>query len=327
MRLNSLLTLLILLSCFLSACGGSSSGNSTVALLEPTQRIELLYVLEGLSGELRKDGEIHQLTIQGVDAELIYFSDRPDRIAGEVAISDWLRDFPFGPVAPNAAVVIENGAPEQNVIIVSLSKPRYDASTASIQFQVEIIPASRSGDLLDFNYDADEILPEYFGKVVIFIDDESVERCAMAVAYDTAIQTPTGHIPVQYLPLQTQVIGTQDGKEFETRVVNFSSGVSPGPPNSLYRIVANNQNLIATGNSCLLRGDGRVERIQDLQAGDMLQLADGAQVPIQFIESGKFSVGIHGLATSTSPAVGHSYMLAANGFVMPEYQWIGEVID
>ncbi|MCB0334723.1 MAG: hypothetical protein KDD62_00415, partial [Bdellovibrionales bacterium] len=83
-------------------------------------------MLEAPSGEFIELDESTTLILNDVDPEVIYFSDRPNRVAGEISLPQWLRSFSFSPSAPNAAAVVEDGQAEADVVIVALANPHYD---------------------------------------------------------------------------------------------------------------------------------------------------------------------------------------------------------
>jgi hypothetical protein len=115
----------------------------------------------------------YELRLEGVEAETIYFSDRPARIAGTVANQKFLDGIGFEPSnPPNAAVVLSNPVSKsQDVIIAQLLNPRYDADAATLTYDVIVMKNYKGRGLQHWVEMADPSLPESFSTVSLFIDD------------------------------------------------------------------------------------------------------------------------------------------------------------
>ena len=92
----------------------------------PTHAIEYLFVLTGESATLA-DGV---LRIGDVNPATLYFSDRPDRVAGHLTTEEFIADWgegedSFASNPPNATLSILTG-PEPQEVVVVLSEPRFD---------------------------------------------------------------------------------------------------------------------------------------------------------------------------------------------------------
>lgn len=108
---------------------------------EVTPKPELLFVQSFTSGAWKpkeqEDG-VYTLTLTGTAASTIYFSDRPDRIFGQMPTTDFLERLGFTPAnPPNAALVTqgENGS-DQEVLVIELLNPTYDGETLSYDARV-----------------------------------------------------------------------------------------------------------------------------------------------------------------------------------------------
>lgn len=117
------------------------------------------------------EGTYH-LTLQGVAPQTIYFSDRPQRIAGGMALDKFLQRFPFGVEnPPNAAIALsEPKSPDEDVVIVEMTKPSYDAAKKTLSYDVKVLKEA-SANLAFFAKKLDERLPQKFDRVSLFIDD------------------------------------------------------------------------------------------------------------------------------------------------------------
>lgn len=135
-----------------------------------------LFVMKAKSGSLMKtpDG-IWKLTLNMPDDKVIYFSDRPYRIAGSSGsqkfISDW-KEFGFDKNPPNAAVSLDpklNKGEDQDTVIVTLQNPLIDPLKQTITFTI-LQSGNPSGSLESFKKKMDQSVPEQFMEPILFID-------------------------------------------------------------------------------------------------------------------------------------------------------------
>jgi hypothetical protein len=102
-----------------------------------THKVEYLFVLTAESATLA-DGV---LKMGGVNPATLYFSDRPDRIAGHQAteefVAEWgVGDDNFASNPPNATLSVLSGAEPQDVVVV-LSEPRLEGE--DLTFNVSVL--------------------------------------------------------------------------------------------------------------------------------------------------------------------------------------------
>jgi hypothetical protein len=112
------------------------------------------------------------LTLEGHSGQTIYFSDRPDRVAGAIPTEDFLNGLGFSPAnPPNAALVAEFDA-GQGVVVLELLAPTYDPVTGLLTYGAEGIGAFAGERLESVTRDQiAERLPAAFGPAALFIDD------------------------------------------------------------------------------------------------------------------------------------------------------------
>lgn len=155
---------------FLLAVGSAGAEDKT----PPAKSVSLLYVLTADSGTIEPlEGARGQYALQlkGVSPNVVYFSDRPNRIAGQVSVADFLKSIGFGgKLNPNAAIDVQGGAKEGDLIVVALGQPVYNAASSSLRFFITILDAPRPG-LASFSKRMDKAIPRKFGAVALFIDD------------------------------------------------------------------------------------------------------------------------------------------------------------
>ena len=113
------------------------------------------------------------LTLQGAPAQTVFFSDRPERIAGAMSTQRFLETLDFSPNnPPNAALVIgtDDGA---SVVILDLTAPVYDADAATLTYITKIL-AFDTLEASGYGFTTDPLgpdnYPKEFGAASLFID-------------------------------------------------------------------------------------------------------------------------------------------------------------
>ncbi|MFN8025035.1 MAG: hypothetical protein U0W40_01375 [Acidimicrobiia bacterium] len=149
-----------------SGVPASDSDAATVASLD-----QVLAVVDAAGG--RFDGR--QLTLTGVRPQAVWFSDRPAREAGRLPVADLEQAFFARQTPPNAALVVDGASGARDVVVVELSKPRYDARSRTLRFVAEPVKADdvlravhpRLAALADR---ADDQVTGKFGEASLFVD-------------------------------------------------------------------------------------------------------------------------------------------------------------
>jgi hypothetical protein len=122
---------------------------------------------------------LYTLTLMGTSPQTTAFSDRPERVAAQVPMQKFLDGMCFSPNnGPNAALEILEANENEDVAVVELFDPAYDAANKTLKYNVSII---EQPDLsyAAFNERADKALPKTFGPAALFIDDcsDSTVNC------------------------------------------------------------------------------------------------------------------------------------------------------
>lgn len=125
-----------------------------------SQNPQFLYVVSGASGSV--DGDV--LTLDGVPS-VVYFSDRPDRIAGHLDLGAFTKLWSselggFGQVPPNAVLAMLSDGNE-GVVLELLD---VSADSDGLHFDVEVLEGST-------------LLEGSFGQASLFIDSTVLTRC------------------------------------------------------------------------------------------------------------------------------------------------------
>ena len=138
-------------------------------------------------------GADYLLTLEGHTGNTVYFSDRPERIFGESPTQAFLDGLGFAASnPPNAALVTSDEQGNEDILVVELLNPSYDAAAGSITYGVNILSDYEGG--LDFvaNRQQDEDLAPTFGTASLFIDDcPDVGDCLVG---DGIIGDPTSDV-------------------------------------------------------------------------------------------------------------------------------------
>ena len=196
------------------ADGDLSSGSlGRVSVFVEAQPPSLLYLQEAQSGTFEQTGEGEStLTLESVSPRTFYFSDRPDRVAGSLGTSDFARlETLFDPDdQPNAAIVLSDAqGTDEDVVVVTLANPRYDASTQTFTYDTTIVDEVTKG-LAGWESDRDDSLPPSFGHVSLYIDSSDDTDCPGQVSWDngTVVVTATDDSTRQPLPgVEVQLFG------------------------------------------------------------------------------------------------------------------------
>ena len=149
--------------------------------------VALLFVQTGGATTLTPGTSgIHTLTITGVTAQTLYFSDRPNRIAGAMPTArltdQWAANFADSP--PNATLIghPEAGGETEEAVVVELLEPIYDPATATLTYQVRILDVEEIADRT-FEQEPLTVLdaPRQYAEAHLFIDDFFDDPCAACI--------------------------------------------------------------------------------------------------------------------------------------------------
>jgi hypothetical protein len=146
------------------------------------ERIFTMFVQTAQAGAfVPKPGEddVYQVVLYGATAQTVYFSDRPHRIVGSVSTADFLAGLGFSPEnPPNAAIVAQTEGGGEDVIVVELLNPVWDAFNQTLTYDVIVLEDYTGDGFGDMVQQADPQLPEAFGHTSLFIDDcPDVTQC------------------------------------------------------------------------------------------------------------------------------------------------------
>ena len=142
--------------------------------LQPEKNVTFMFVQTAQSGTLipvEGEDNLYTLTLMGVAPQTIAFSDRPERIVVQAPMQKFLDGMGFSAEnPPNAALDILDADEEEDLAVVVLFDPIYDAASQTLQYNVRILEEPDHSYAV-FNERADQALPETFEAAALFIDD------------------------------------------------------------------------------------------------------------------------------------------------------------
>jgi hypothetical protein len=118
-------------------------------------------------------GGQYLLTLTGHAGETIAFSDRPQRNFGEVKTTNFFKTMGFTPAnPPNAALVADTPDQDDDVLLVELLNPNYDAGKQTLTYEANIL-SGYQGEMLKpiASKQKDQQLAASFTTASLFIDD------------------------------------------------------------------------------------------------------------------------------------------------------------
>ena len=94
--------------------------------------------------DLKVDPAASTIRLVKVNQQTLYFSDRPQRIAGHVTMADYLKEWTakagkdnFGADPPNATLsVYEPGQPDNTLVVVKITKPVVDGADLVYNYSI-----------------------------------------------------------------------------------------------------------------------------------------------------------------------------------------------
>lgn len=137
---------------------------------------ELLFVQVAESGTAEpiagQSGQ-YALTLANSSGQTLYFSDRPERLAGIFTTSDFISDAVSAAVRPNAALVFRTGGDDSQmkVAALELSDPAYDATSGLITYVTRLLDFGNGALTSEDPSTAVDTLPAEFGEATLFIDN------------------------------------------------------------------------------------------------------------------------------------------------------------
>jgi hypothetical protein len=178
-----LASIAITLTLAAAGCGGSTAEPAGTGS-RPSE-VGLLFVHAAPHGTMVSpagDGR-YTLTLRDSAPQVIWFSDRPERHFGHLAVERFVTgwgSFGFAKDPPNGALTLLRADDSEDTVILELGQPSYDANERTLSFPARVLEHA-NGRLADFESANDKGVPERFAEASLFIDDTSgygpLQRC------------------------------------------------------------------------------------------------------------------------------------------------------
>ena len=143
----------------------------------PEQRISLLFAQTATKGTMKpvKGTPRFHLRLQGVNPQVVWFSDRPARQSGQLPVRGFARSwagFGFLDDPPNAALTLLHADDRHDTVVVKLGKPHFKPKKQMVRYSARRLDAA-TGNLSYLNSDVDPRVRRHFRAPSLFIDDAS----------------------------------------------------------------------------------------------------------------------------------------------------------
>ena len=145
---------------------------------EEASRVEMLFVQTAQSGTFRPIGidqsPRYRVEFKGVAPITSYFSDKPIRLAGSMTTPEFMALDKFTQHPTHAAIVLmDHNNSNEDVIMGILSNASYDAHAQTLGYDIFLLSSPPTSNLNRWPGMIDMQLARNFGRVSIFIEDES----------------------------------------------------------------------------------------------------------------------------------------------------------
>ncbi len=165
----------------LASVGALVALGSALAPLAPAQQpqeqeISLLFAQTANRGTMKPiKGPTPRFNLKlfGVNPQVVWFSDRPARQSGQIAVPDFTRSWPgFGFVddPPNAALTLLDAGNRHDTVVMELGRPHFKQNKNTIRYSAQLLDAA-TGNLSYLNSDLDPRVKRHFKVPSLFIDD------------------------------------------------------------------------------------------------------------------------------------------------------------
>jgi hypothetical protein len=154
-----------------------AQGATPVADATAEAAVEMLFVQTFSTATITAnpaDTAAFTIRLEDGTGQTVYFSDRPERLAGTITDEQFLDGRAFDPAdPPNAAIVTVIGDASEAVLVVELTDPAYDAGTGAVTYAAKELQGRPEGKVLASLAArvTDTDVGDNFGPVTLFIDE------------------------------------------------------------------------------------------------------------------------------------------------------------
>ena len=155
------------------SCGGENRADPSEIQEDSGKEVMYLFVQNAHSGSfvpVAGEENLYTLTLENVAPQTIFFSDRPERIVGQVENQPFLDGMCFTEEnPPNAAIVVLDADENEDVAVVELFDPVYNAEAKTLRYRALVLQEP-DHSYAEYNERHDGTMPESFGSAALFID-------------------------------------------------------------------------------------------------------------------------------------------------------------
>jgi hypothetical protein len=149
----------------------------------------------------RADGT-YDLALNGIDPNVIAFTDRPDRQTSIIEVAHLVEAWPamFADSPPNAVLVEHDPAGTSDSLVVVLTEPRLEGTTLTYRAAV-LDEEDHPDQVTGLVNSAHAEPPASFSTVSMFIDDVNLDASVFECVNGSGqLITPPGTMPIYYKP-------------------------------------------------------------------------------------------------------------------------------
>jgi hypothetical protein len=143
------------------------------------------------------EADTYALTLIGGTGQTVYFSDRPDRLAGVVETAAFLAGLGFAPDDPPNAALVAQTETGEDILVLELFSPGYDEAVSTVTYDARVLADYAGVALASLAARrADQAIAPAFGAASLFIDgcgsgqcwDATVSSCVSCQCFNQGVQ-------------------------------------------------------------------------------------------------------------------------------------------
>jgi len=161
---------------------------------------ELLFVQNAGATTLTPGSDgVHTLTLTGMSAQTLYFTNRPARVTGAMPTADFVAGFEtmFSDVPPHAAIIghVTAGSDAEEVTVAELNNPVFDDAAGSLTYDMVVLSTT---DVSAGAFENEPLTaldaPREYAEAHLFIDDVQVAVSTDCAAVCAPLKPPAGQL-------------------------------------------------------------------------------------------------------------------------------------
>lgn len=162
-----------------AALGGFRFRSAQAQQATPTPAPDISFLMVQTAGATTLapvSGAAHTLTLTGISAQTLYFSDRPALLTGTIPTAAFIQAWPeaFASSPPNATLIAHRAAGDDVdvAVVVTISDPVFDEAAGTLTYQAEILGADQIANRTFRDAPLTKVdAPQEFAEAHLFIDN------------------------------------------------------------------------------------------------------------------------------------------------------------